>query len=231
MISETDLSRPAADVLADALARVPTPTAAAMRRTGIFRRWSDGQVVLEAGTIAPGALLLLRGRLRLVATSDRGDEVLFRWFVPGEFVGLVSILGDQPLGTAAVADGDAEAALFERRALLAHLRDDAAGALYFAALVSRSASEIVELVVAQTTGSLRTRILIVLQRMARHESDDTDAEVRLSLSHQDLAHAVGASRQRVSVELQELERSGHIRLGYRHLVLLRTGANPARGGT
>lgn len=220
MITDATLLRPAADAWADALAQMPSATASALRRIGRLRSWRDGETVIKAGTMADAMLLIVAGRLRLVAMSEQGHEVLFRWFVPGEFVGLVSVLGRVPVPTEAVADGEVQAVMIEREALLAHLHGDADGALHFAGIAARFAAEIAQLFVAQNTGSLSARILSVLGRMARHETaGHGERGVNLALSHQDIANAVGASRQRVSIELRKLAESGQIQLGYRHLVL------------
>lgn len=220
MITDQTLQRPAADAWAQALAQMPPHTASALGRLGRLRRWHSGDTVIQAGTVADALLLVLSGRLRMVAVSKQGHEVLFRWFAPGEFIGLVSIIGHVPVPTEAVAVGEVQAVAIEREALLSHLRGDAEGALHFAAIAAHFAAEMVELFVAQTTGSLSERILNVLWRLARHEAaGNNDGDVRLALSHQDIANAVGASRQRVSLELQKLVKRGDIQIGYRHLLL------------
>jgi CRP-like cAMP-binding protein len=94
--------------------------------------------------------------------------------------------------------------------------------LFFAGLISRLTAEIANLFVAHTAGTLQDRIHAVLVRLALHQGGDPSRhDVRLNASHQDIAAAVGASRQRVSMELQKLASSGRIQLGYRHVVLLR----------
>ncbi|MFT3821273.1 MAG: Crp/Fnr family transcriptional regulator [Rubrivivax sp.] len=227
MITDRSIERPAADVLAAALAGLPAATAAALRHIGHGRRWRAGAVVLRAGEVSPAALLLLDGRLRLSAASPLGHAMLFRWVQPGEFIGLVSVLGHVPAPTDAVADGPVQALVFTRQDLLAHLRTDADGALHFAALASRHAAHLAELLVQVHAGTLQERIVGVLSRMAGLQPAREPArEVRLRLSHRDIAQAVGASRQRVSVELSKLQAKGVLRLGYRQVLLT---APAARG--
>ena len=186
------------------------------------RRWRDGAVVLRGGDVPDAALLIVSGRLRLSGTSAAGEEVLFRWFEPNEFVGLASVVGDLPFAVDAVANGDCETLHFERLRLLALLREDAEAALLIARLISRYAWDVTHLVIAQTGQGLTARVLSVLNRLADHSSvAQGHAEGRmLKISQGDIASAVGASRQRVNIELHKLEAMGRIRLGYRHLVLL-----------
>lgn len=161
----------------------------------------------------------------MAGVTPEGEEVLLRWFLPGEFVGLASVLGNLPLPAEVVATGTVEAIGLDATALKRHLATDPEGAMEFARIVSTFASELAELFVSFAASRLDRRILGVLQRFAAHEPNATrDREIRLEVSQQDLAHAVGASRQRVSVELRKLEEAGWIKLGYRHLVLLRMQA-------
>ena len=104
--------------------------------------------------------------------------------------------------------------------------------MQFAAIVSAFASELAELFVTFTAGSLDRRIVGVLHRLAAHEPTGGPEETRLEVSQQDIAHAVGASRQRVSIELRKLEKDGWIRIGYKYLIVRRdlpTSLHPRAG--
>lgn len=188
-----------------------------------MRSFEDCEVVLSSGAVAGSVFLLLAGRVRLAGITPEGEEVLLRWFMPGEFVGLASVLGRLPFSAEAVATGQVQAVQVDADALYRHLSTDPQGALQFARIVSAFASELVEVFVTFTAGRLERRILGVLHRLAAHEPPAAEHQgIRLDVSQQDLAHAVGASRQRVCIELRKLEEGGWIRLGYRHLVVLRS---------
>lgn len=214
-----ELVRPAADVLANALSLMPAATAAALRRIGRCRRWPDGEVLLRAGDASPAVLLLLDGRLKLTAVTPLGHDVLFRWITPGELIGLTSVLGDVPLPISAVADGEVQVYVLERQQLLRHLHADAEAAMYFGRVASRHAAHLADLLVRLHAGSLQERIVGVLSRIAGHEAVRSGQPVKLRMTQLDVAHAVGASRQRVSIELRKLESKGVLRLGYRHVLM------------
>ena len=84
----------------------PIPVAEELVRLAVLRHWRDGDVVLRGGTVVPGVAMLISGRLRLAATTLEGEEVLVRWFTPGEFVGVASAIGDHPFLVDAIAVGD-----------------------------------------------------------------------------------------------------------------------------
>lgn len=178
--------------------------------------------MLRNGVAAASVFLLLKGRVRLSGITAEGEEVLLRWFLPQEFVGMASCLGEIPFPAEAIASGEVEAVQFDAQALRRHLATDAHGALALASIVSAFAAELVALFVSFTASRLDQRILGALERLAMHEpAQARGAGVKLMVSQQDIAHAVGASRQRVSVELRKLEKQGKITLGYRHIVVLR----------
>ena len=222
MIDVAHVHRPAADVLSRALHGLPAQTANAVRRLGNLRQWQDGEWILRSGAIASSVFLILSGRVRMVASTPEGDEVFLRWFVPGEFAGVASVLGQIPFSSDAIASGAVEAVQLDAGEFRRHLATDAEGALVFAARVSKFASDLVANLAAVTSGRLDHRIVSLLVRLMAHQpTTPPGEEIRLDLSQQDIADAVGGSRQRVSMELQKLEKDGYVRLGYRHLVVLR----------
>ena len=203
------------------------PAADALRRIGVRRRWPAGTTVIRAGAVVPAVILVLQGRLRFAAASAEGTEVLFRWFARGELLGLASALGNVPFSVDAVAAEDAETLHFERERFLGVLRADADAALAAARITSRYAWEMTHLVTALASQSLASRVLAVVRRLAEHGGAGTPDGLMLHVSQDDIAKAVGASRQRVNLELHRLERMGHLRLGYRHVVVLDGGGTPA----
>lgn len=209
--------------LASAFAPFPERVAAELARLASIRHWKDGDMVLLDGKVVDKVVVLLDGKLRLAATSLEGDEILFRWFTPGEFVGLASALGELPFLVDARAVGDCRTAHIARAAFLKVLETDAEAALQVARQVSRFAYDMTRLVIARSEHTLTERVYSVLQRLARHNATRRPSgEVALHLSQNDIALAVGASRARVNIELRKLESKGRIQLRYKHIILLDT---------
>jgi CRP-like cAMP-binding protein len=192
-----------------------------LQRLANIRKWREGEVVLRGGAVAAAVCVVLEGRLRLAGISTEGDELLFRWFLPGEYVGLSSAIGDVPFLIDAVASGDCRCAHFESAQFKQILAADGAAAMLVASQVSRLAHDMTRLVIAHAEHSLAARVMAVLLRLAMHNSTRGPLGQRiLPLSQSDIAKAVGASRQRVSIELSKLEKEGRIRLGYGHIILV-----------
>lgn len=190
-------------------------------RIGVVRHWRAGDVVLRGGGVASSVIVILQGQIRLSGSSTGGDERFFRMFRPGEYVGLVSAVGEVPFVLDAVAAEDCSLAHFNREQFLQVLAADGAAALLIARQVSRLAYAMTQVAIGQSESTLYGRVLAVLLHLAQYNASPRgDGQLVLQLSQTDIAKAVGASRQRVNIELRKLDRAGRIRLGYRHLVLL-----------
>lgn len=175
--------------------------------------------------------MLLKGRLRLAATTSEGEEVLFRWFIRGEFVGMASAIGELPFLVDALAVGECATAHFERAHFLRILKSDAEAVMVAARQISQSAFDMTQLVIARSESTLTARVYSVLLRLARHNATiRPTGEATLAVSQNDLALAVGASRARVNIELHKLETLGRIRLGYKHIVMLDLHGEPTELG-
>jgi CRP/FNR family cyclic AMP-dependent transcriptional regulator len=213
--------------LQDLLASFPSAVAEEFAQIAVVRRWSDGDVVYRGGAVVPSVALLLEGRLRFAATSQEGDEVLFRWFIRGEFIGMASALGDLPFAVDALAVGDCCTAHFERLQFLRILQSNAEAALTAARQISQSAFDMTQLVIARSEPTLTARVYAVLLRLARHNATvRSSGEVALAVSQNDLALAVSASRARVNIELHKLATMGRLRLGYKHIIMLNLARAP-----
>ncbi len=175
--------------------------------------------MLRRGARVSQLYLLLRGRIRIAMTAADGEELFIRWSLPGEFVGIVSVVTQRPFPVDAVAFEHCEALSFEWDALKAVLETDVQAVFVVARIVGQHTADMTNLLVARTAHTLSARVLAILEHLAVVNAvPQANGERVLSVSQTDVAHAVGASRQAVNEALRGLEKTGHIRLGYRAIV-------------
>lgn len=174
-------------------------------------------------------MAIVAGRVRTGATSYEGSEVFFRWYRPGEVIGLVSAIGPLPYPAKAVAFDDCETRFVPRDTLVTLMHEDSAMAIAVARVLARHSWDLCHLIESRTPNSLTERVLAALTHFGRvNGSARDDGSVQVRLSQRDIAEAIGASRSRVNVELKQLVSRGLIRLGYGHIVLLRPAREPER---
>jgi len=176
--------------------------------------------VLPADRVVPWILTVVRGKLRMAATLEDGRDVFFRWHGPGEMAGMISAVSDLPLPVDAVAYDSCETMHVEREQLIDMMLRDGGVALAVARLNARHTYDTVNLVRMSHESSLNARVLGVLRHLAMvNGTREARGAMSVPVSQRDIAAALGASRQRVNMELKALEHAGHIRLGYNRVIL------------
>ena len=201
---------------------MPASAAQALRRKGSVRQYPDGALLMQRGQTVSGMLVLQRGRLRAVTGDANGEEHLIRWVEPVEAVGVASVLTDLPFQTDLIASGDSQTLWISREAVLDVLRSDAEAGIAVSRFLGARLSEALELVAAQSQLRLDDRLQAALNHFAQQNGEALpQGGVRLRLTQEDLARAVGASRQRVNQALMRLQTQGRVELGYRRIVVRR----------
>jgi len=204
------------------------PQAQAERLCTVARHrcWRNGDVLLEENRVVPAVMGIVAGRVRTGISSTEGPGAFFRWYGPGEVIGLVSAVGPLPYPATAVAADDCETLVVDRDTLLAFMHEDAGMAIAVARVLARHSWDLCHLIESRVPQSLTDRVHAALLHFGRlNGTACDDGSVRLGLSQQDIAEAIGASRPRVNIELRKLAGRGLIRLGYGQVLLLpKTGA-------
>ncbi len=201
---------------------MPASAAQALRRKGNVRQHPDGALLMQRGQTVTGMLVLQRGRLRAVTGGANGEEHLIRWVEPGEAVGVASVLTELPFQTDLITSGDSQTLWIAREAVLDVLRSDAEAGIAVSRFLGARLSEALELVAAQSQLRLDDRLQAALNHFAQQNGEALpQGGVRLRLTQEDLARAVGASRQRVNQALMRLQTQGRVELGYRRIVVRR----------
>lgn len=195
-------------------------TQMALREVGASRWWSPGQVIVARGQQTTAAFLLLRGKLRVSVTTRDGEEQLLRWLIPGEISGLSSVLAGSPYPAELIATDESEVLHIERQRVVDLVQREPAIALDLLKVLGLRVNQLMDVLAERGIQSLEQRVQSVLDRLARFHAQPVEDGLMLRVSQEDIAHAAGASRQRVNIQLRQMQSQGRIRLGYRHIVLL-----------
>jgi CRP-like cAMP-binding protein len=192
----------------------------ALRKLGTVHRYRDGATLAQRGQRLKSVLVLSKGRLRTVTILIDGREHLIRWVEPGEAVGVASVLAQLPFQTDLIASGACEVRSIPGEEFVGAMRRNAEVGLAVARLLATRLSEVFDHVVAQAQGRLQDRVQAALEHLAAENGVKlADGRIRLRVTHQDVAEAVGASRQRVNESLHGLQRAGLVEIGYRQITM------------
>jgi CRP/FNR family transcriptional regulator/CRP/FNR family cyclic AMP-dependent transcriptional regulator len=168
----------------------------------IERKFAKNQVVYVAGAPADSMLVLASGELKISSYSGDGTELILASVLPGEMIGELGMLSDLPRSATVIATRPSSGMMLSRVVVVQLIEPAVALAMLqnLADMMRRMNGIAADLV-----------FLDVQQRVARFLVDNAPRHsntVRVTQTH--LGAAVGASRQRVNMCLQELQRQGWI---------------------
>ena len=198
----------------DLIRRVPlfslltTDQAQSIADSVIKRRFKRGELIVEQGTKSNALFILLNGRARVLTADTRGREVILAVLQPGDYVGEMSLIDNEPHSATVRAEVQTDMLVLGRSEFSRCLPDSSS--LSYAILRGlvarlRNADRQIE----------SLALLDVYGRVARTLLDMSEEEkglkiIRGKVSRQDMAKVVGASREMVSRVMKDLEDKGVI---------------------
>ena len=175
----------------------------------VKRRYKRGESIVEQGKQSNALSIILTGRARVIATDARGREVILATMRPGDYIGEMSLIDNEPHSATVLAEIQTDVLILERAEFSRCLPEN--GSMAYAVmngLVQR---------LRQADRKIESLALMdVYGRVARAllEFSVTDADgnviIRDKVSRQDLAKMVGASREMVSRVMKHIEERGFI---------------------
>jgi CRP-like cAMP-binding protein len=211
------LSREDADAL---LSRV--------RRRSIKR----GTEILRAGAPGGEAVLVLSGRVRLVALGADRREVVLALRGPGELIGEMAALGAGRRTATGVAVDDVEAGFLDADALMSFLHEHPAAAIVMIRMLVRRLSEasrdVVDLATRDSLGRVAKRLVDLSTQHGVPTADGT--RIELPLSQDELARWTGATRETVSRALRLMRQLGWVATDHKTITVLDPDALRERCG-
>jgi CRP-like cAMP-binding protein len=198
VLQSTHLFRDLDQVSLDALAEI------CMQRT--YRR---GQYLWYQGDPGDHLVIVCTGLVKVVMTSELGDEVVLVTLGPNEVIGELAVLDGSPRSASVVTVESTTVLHLSREATLRLLQQQPA----VLAAVLRSLGDLIRRLTEQTSDlvflDLGGRLAKLLLRLA-DDNPQTQAPVTLDtgLSQSDLASMVGATRPAVNRALQVLANRG-----------------------
>ncbi len=176
-----------------------------LRVRGRIRRFRPGEVIHFAGDLASSVCLVLSGLVELTRPHEEGRELVISLVRPGEVFGVLALIGRFSEPDTARSRVTSEVCFFapeEFRRLL-HARPH----LAFTVIKSLEGEAVTleNRIEALAFKSLPARVAHTLLQIARAFGKRMDQGVRfsISLTQQNLAELVGASRQHVNYVLAD----------------------------
>ncbi len=175
----------------------------------VKRRFKRGEVIVEQGKKSNALFILLNGRARVVTADSRGREVILATLQPGDHIGEMSLIDNEPHSATVRAEVQTDVLMLGRIEFDRCLPENSSMAYaVMRGLVQRlrhADRKIESLALMDVYG----RVARALLEFAT-ETGDGEMLIREKISRQDIAKMVGASREMVSRVMKDLEERGFI---------------------
>lgn len=172
-------------------------------------RFKRGEAIVEQGKKSDALSIILTGRARVVTTDARGREVILATMHPGDYVGEMSLIDNEPHSATVRAEIQTDALVLGRLEFARCLPENSSMAYaVMKGLVQRLRAadrKIESLALMDVYGRVARALLEFAVVDPKGESI-----IRDKVSRQDLAKMVGASREMVSRVMKDLEERGYI---------------------
>lgn len=169
-----------------------------------------------------GAFIVCSGRVKLSTTSREGKVLILKVAGPGEVLGLSAVISGSPYETTAETVGDCQINFVERESMVRMVESNAEMSLRAIRALSTEFQsvyrDIHELVLARSSAGKLARLLLSWTR-PEGEKPESESRVPSSLTHEEMAQMIGASRETVTRLLGDLKKKELIRVDGSTLVI------------
>ncbi|MCJ0765270.1 Crp/Fnr family transcriptional regulator [Variovorax terrae] len=175
----------------------------------VKRRLKRGELIVEQGKKSNALFILLTGRARVVTADNRGREVILATMQPGDYIGEMSLIDNEPHSATVRAEIQTDVLVLGRTEFARCLPENSSMAYaIMKGLVQRlrhADRKIESLALMDVYG----RVAHVLLEFAQPDREG-QMLIRDKISRQDIAKMVGASREMVSRVMKDLEERGFV---------------------
>lgn len=208
-------------MLPGAFGTLPSDSQALLRSSARTGRWSRGELLFHPDDPADTLHVLTRGAVRLYRLGSGAREVTIDVPGVGDLVGVRALVPGEQYGVYAEAIDDSEALLLGREPLTRLMAAQPAVGVAVTEQVTRQARGAQERLAGLVFLEVSQRLARALLALAEREGEwhDGTLALRERVSHQDLAHMAGSTRETVTKLLGDFRGRGLLDLGYRRIIL------------
>jgi len=197
----------------------------------LVRAFARHEVIYFPTELGQSVLLLTRGRVKIKTVTPDGRETILAFIEAGEIFGELALLDGAPRDEYAEAVEPAQVLAIPREELLWLMERRPYVALHITKLLGFRRRRIENRLRNILFRSNRERTVALLLELTESHGEPAGRgwEIRLQLSHQELANLIGATRETVTLTLGQLQREGLIEVNRRRIRVLERDRLTAEG--
>jgi CRP-like cAMP-binding protein len=173
------------------------------------KRFRKSEIIVENGQKSNALFVILSGSAKVVVSNHKGKEVVLALLEPGDCIGELSLLDDQPHSATVVASSQTDTLILGRHDFAQCVLNNAQLAVSImhglAYRLRKANQKIASLALVSVNGRVANTLLSQAEL-----SPEGHLIVARKISHSALANEVGASREMVSKALKSFENQAFI---------------------
>jgi CRP/FNR family transcriptional regulator, cyclic AMP receptor protein len=177
----------------------------------IKRRYKRGECIVEQDKQSHFLAIVLTGRARVVTADARGREVILATMKPGDYVGEMSLIDNQPHSATVRAEVQTDVLILGRHEFARCLPENTSLAYAVMKGLVQRLREADRKIESLALMDVYGRVARALLEFAQPDKDGR-LLIRGRVSRQDVAKMIGASREMVSRVMKDLEDRGFIEM-------------------
>jgi CRP/FNR family cyclic AMP-dependent transcriptional regulator len=187
------------------------------------RRFKPGQVLFHEGDPGHALYIIQQGQIKIVRDGPDGQGTILHVFGPGEYLGEMALVDDEPRSATAEALGDVEVLILHRDEFLALVERRPAVARAMMAGLARTVRRVTEQLQDAFLLDVPGRIARRLLSLAEQHGEVTPQGIRipLRLTLEAWSQMVGAARPTICKELSGFRERGILSLDREGITLHR----------
>ncbi len=181
-----------------------------------------GKPILQQGSAASSIAVIARGRARVERSLASKDVVPLGYRGTTDLVGESSLVGAETYTESVVAMDDCDVVRVPMAAATTFLQSDPAFALALAVLVLERVGEAEDRLTSLLFRPVEGRVVeFLLQAMKRWGvADPRGTMISAPITHAEIAHVIGSTRETVTVTLGDLRRDGLLVTAGRRIIVV-----------
>jgi CRP/FNR family transcriptional regulator len=176
--------------------------------------YPKGATLFVEGQPSRGVFILCSGHVKLSTSSADGKTLILRISEPGDLLGLPATISGRPYEVTADVVEPTQANFIARIDFLSFLREHGDAALRVAEELSETYqsafAEMRTIGLSHSTGEKLARFL--LDWSTNHKTEDGSIKFNLTLTHEEIAQMIGASRETVTRLFAEFKKKNFLQV-------------------
>ena len=175
----------------------------------IKRRFKRGDRIVEQGLKSNALYIILSGRARVLASDSRGREVILATLQPGDYIGEMSLIDNEPHSATVRAEVQTDVLMLGRSDFARCMPESSSMAYAVMRVLVRRLRHSVRNIESLALMDVYGRLARVLLENAQRDANGC-LVIHDKISRLDLAKMVGASREMVTRVMKDLEQRGFV---------------------